>query len=119
MMIYGLSSLFAQQVGQGVWSPTVEEASRLREYLMRGGFLVIDDFHGTYQWSVVVAALQKYCPGYPIVDLTPDDGIFHALYDLDQLTQIPGKDTFIIAAPARLAWKDRKNGQVSMMMRAG
>lgn len=83
--------LFAQQVGQGQWSPTDKEAERLREYLLRGGFLVIDDFHGTYQWQIVVAALQKVLPGYSIVDLTPDHGIFHALYDLDQVTQIPGE----------------------------
>lgn len=83
--------LFAQQVGQGNWTPTAEEAARLREYLLRGGFLVIDDFHGTYQWSIVVTALQKVLPGYPIVDLNPDHAIFHALYDLDQVTQIPGE----------------------------
>ena len=83
--------LFAQQVGQGMWSPSDEEAAQLREYLLRGGFLVIDDFHGTYQWAIVVAALQKVLPGYPIVDLNPDHGIFHALYDLDQVTQIPGE----------------------------
>lgn len=82
--------LFAQQIGQGNWSPSNEEAARLNEYLLRGGFLVIDDFHGTREWPIVVKALQKVLPGYPIVDLTPEHGIFHALFDLNQTTQIPG-----------------------------
>ena len=38
--------LFLQQPGQGNWRPTNQEAARLREYLLRGGFLLVDDFHG-------------------------------------------------------------------------
>lgn len=84
--------LFAQQVGQGEWNPSVEEAAKLREYLLKGGFLVIDDFHNDYQWGVMVNAMRKVFPEYPVVELTSDkDDIFHALYDLDVLTQIPGE----------------------------
>jgi hypothetical protein len=84
--------LFAQQIGQGGWDPTDEEAARLREYLLKGGFLVIDDFHGQYEWQVLVAAMSKVLPGREIVTLDPSrDDIFHALYDLDTLTQIPGE----------------------------
>ncbi|HTQ98348.1 MAG TPA: DUF4159 domain-containing protein [Candidatus Acidoferrum sp.] len=84
--------LFAQQIGQGNWSPTDEEAARLREYLFRGGFLVIDDFHNEGQWQIMLKAMDKVLPGMPIVTLGPErDEIFHALYDLDALTQIPGR----------------------------
>src|SRR5690606_32508795 len=84
--------LFAQQIGQGQWSPTDEEAARLREYLLKGGFLVIDDFHNDYQWQIMVRAMQKVLPGYAIVTLDPNkDEVFHVLYDLDVLTQIPGE----------------------------
>lgn len=84
--------LFAQQVGQGYWRPTDEEAARLREYLLKGGFLVIDDFHGSGEWEIMAAAMRKVLPDHPIVELTPEkDDIFHALYDLDVLTQIPGE----------------------------
>ncbi|NJR43691.1 MAG: DUF4159 domain-containing protein [Akkermansiaceae bacterium] len=34
-----------------LWSPQGEELARLREYLERGGFLVVDDFHGEYEWQ--------------------------------------------------------------------
>jgi hypothetical protein len=83
--------LFAQQVGVGYWDPTAEEAARLREYLLKGGFLVIDDFHSDREWPIMEAAMRKVLPEYSIVTLSPErDEIFHALYDLDALTQIPG-----------------------------
>ncbi len=87
--LYDYPWLFVQQIGQGYWQPNPEEAERLREYLLRGGFLVIDDFHGN-DWPVVVAAMQRVLPDHSIVTLDPGDVVFHVLYDLDQLTQIPG-----------------------------
>ncbi|MBI1956330.1 MAG: DUF4159 domain-containing protein, partial [Acidobacteria bacterium] len=42
--IFDYPFLFAQQVGQGRWRPSSQEADRLREYLLRGGFLLVDDF---------------------------------------------------------------------------
>jgi hypothetical protein len=84
--------LFAQQVGQGRWTPTDGEAARLREYLLKGGFLVFDDFHTDAEWAIMAAAMQRVLPGYSIVTLDPaNDEVFHALYDLDVLTQIPGE----------------------------
>jgi hypothetical protein len=83
--------LFAQQVGQGYWQPSDAEAARLREYLLKGGFLVIDDFHGN-EWPIMEAAMHKVLPAHTIVTLDPArDEIFHSLYDLDVLTQIPGE----------------------------
>lgn len=89
--LYDYPWIFIQQIGQGQWSPSTEEATRLREYLLRGGFLVVDDFHGQYDWSVLTAAMGKVFPNRPIVDLDTDDEAFHVLYDLDQTTQIPGE----------------------------
>lgn len=83
--------LFAQQAGRGDWHPTDAEAERLREYLLRGGFLVIDDFHGDYEWAVVESALRKVLPGRPIVEIPDDDPLLHILYELDKRTQIPGE----------------------------
>ena len=83
--------LFVQQVGQGNWSPNSQEAARLREYLLRGGFLVVDDFHGEYDWSVFQAAIQRVLPGRPIVEIPEDDTLMNVFFDLDQRTQIPGQ----------------------------
>ena len=38
-------------VEPGWWDLSDEEVSRIREYLLRGGFLMLDDFHGTQEWS--------------------------------------------------------------------
>jgi hypothetical protein len=82
--------LFMQQPGQGNWRPTPEEAARLREYLLRGGFLVVDDFHGSYDWSVFQRAIQQVMPDRPIVPIPPDDPLMHIFFDVDQSIQIPG-----------------------------
>jgi len=67
-----------------------EEAKQLREYLLRGGFLWADDFWGEYAWEHWTNELAKALPsGYPIVDLTMDHPIFHTLYDVAELPQIP------------------------------
>ena len=80
--------LFAQQVGR--WTLSQQEADRLREYLMRGGFLVVDDFHGEWEWGYFLETIRRALPEYPIVDIPDDDPLLHVLYDLDRNTQIPG-----------------------------
>jgi len=67
------------------------EAGRLREYLDRGGFLIVDDFHGPTEWAEFAASLHRVFGERPIVDLPTNDEIFHVLYDLDQRVQIPGR----------------------------
>jgi len=89
--IFDYPWLFAQQVGQGGWDPAPEEIERWREYLFRGGFLVVDDFHGAAEWQSFRQAMSKIFPSHAIVDLSKEDEVFNVLYVLDQLTQIPGR----------------------------
>ena len=67
-----------------------EEAAKLREYLLKGGFLWADDFWGTYAWDHWVNELSKVLPPheYPIVDLPKDHPIFHSSSRF-QVRQIP------------------------------
>lgn len=87
--IFDYPWLFAQQVG--TWSLSSEEISRLREYLLRGGFLVADDFHGPYDWLVFHSVISRVFPDRPIIDIQEGDEILQIFYDLDQRTQIPGR----------------------------
>jgi hypothetical protein len=80
--------LYAVEVGQ--WELTDAQAAKLREYLLRGGFLMVDDFHGTREWLIFVESMQRVFPDRPIVDIAGDDQIFHAFWDLDHREQIPG-----------------------------
>jgi hypothetical protein len=80
--------LYGVEVGH--WELTDEQAKRLREYLLRGGFLMVDDFHGTYEWDVFAAGMRRVFPDRQIVDLPNTDQIFHIIYDLDDRYQVPG-----------------------------
>ena len=79
------------EVEVGHWYLNAAEAAHLREYLLRGGFLMVDDFHGTWEWASFVASMEKIFPDRPIVDIPEDDEAFHVHYDLDHLIQIPSR----------------------------
>lgn len=80
--------LYAVEVGH--WYLDTEEAAKLRDYLLRGGFLMTDDFHGTYEWAAFMDSMQRVFPDRPIVEIPDDDAIFHVVYDLDERFQVPG-----------------------------
>ena len=70
-------------------SPTARPTN-LREFLLRGGFFMCDDFHGDVEWDVFIASMKKVFPDRPIVDLPNNDPIFHTIYDLNDRYQVPG-----------------------------
>ena len=86
--VYHWPWLYAVEVGH--WNLTDQQAKVMREYLLRGGFFMCDDFHGAIEWDVFSASMRKVFPDRPIVDLRTDEPIFHTLYDLDQKWQVPG-----------------------------
>jgi hypothetical protein len=85
--IYDYPWLYVLEVGY--WHLSDQEAARLRDYLLRGGFLMIDDFHGTVEWSMFMSSMSRVFPDRPVVDIPEGDEVFHVLYDLDQRVQIP------------------------------
>ncbi len=87
-MLFDYPVLYAVKVG--FMRLTDWEAARLREFLNRGGFLIVDDFHGPEEWAEFAASMRRIFPELPILDIPPEDEIFHVLYDLDQRVQIPG-----------------------------
>jgi hypothetical protein len=68
-----------------------EEAVRLREYVMKGGFLWADDFWGSYQWEQWVSQLRKVLPAdrYPIVDIPLDHPLLRGQFEVTAIPQIP------------------------------
>ena len=82
-----------QEVGRLLF--TSEDAARLKDYLLKGGFLWVDDFGGSYAWDVWAGQIRKVFPPdeYPIVDLPMDHPIFHTMFDLRRVPQIPGIGT--------------------------
>jgi hypothetical protein len=86
--IYNWPVLYGVEVGH--WLLPDREAKQLREYLLRGGFLMVDDFHGAEEWATFTESLSKVFPDRQIVEIPNGDAIFHTLYDLDERFQVPG-----------------------------
>jgi hypothetical protein len=89
--IFDYPFVYAVQVE--TWTFSEEQARRLREYLLKGGFLMVDDFHGTADWESFLRGMRMVLPAerFPITDLTDGDEIFHVLYDIGQRFQVPGE----------------------------
>lgn len=66
-----------------------EQASALRDYLLAGGFMVIDDFWGTWAWLNFEQQMAQVFPEFPIVEVPLDHPVFHAFYDIDEVLQVP------------------------------
>lgn len=82
--------VYATQTGW--WDLSDAETARLREFLMRGGFLVVDDFWGAEAWEVFRRTMARVLPNKPITDLAESDAVMHVLYDIEEKdrTFIPG-----------------------------
>jgi hypothetical protein len=72
----------------GTWDLTDEQATKLREYLLRGGFLFCDSFFGTEEWTGFEQTMRRVFPDRPIVDLPDNHPIFHVVFDLAKKHQI-------------------------------
>jgi hypothetical protein len=77
------------EVGASYFPP--EEAARLRDYLLKGGFLWADDFWGSYAWEVWAREIGKVLPPseYPIVDVPLTHPLFRTQFEVTRVPQIP------------------------------
>ena len=80
--------LYAVEVGR--WYLSDEEAAKLRDYLLRGGFLMVDDFHGSLQWEGFIESMRRVFPDREVVEIPDNHEVFHVVWDLDHRVQIPG-----------------------------
>ena len=81
---------FLYVVEAGHWALTDSEVEYIREYLLRGGFIMFDDFHGSEEWTHFMGGIRRIFPDRKVEDLETDNEVFHVLFDMDQRTQIPG-----------------------------
>src|SRR6186713_1662004 len=87
--LYQCPVIIMQEVGRLLFS--TEDAEKLRTYLLKGGFLWVDDFWGSYAWQVWESEIRKVFPAndYPIVDLPRTHALYHTMFDLEGVPQIP------------------------------
>jgi hypothetical protein len=72
----------------GSWALTDEQALKLREYLLRGGFLMADSFFGSYEWEGFMDSMRRVFPDRPVVDLPDEHALFDVVYDFSERKQI-------------------------------
>jgi hypothetical protein len=78
-------------VGVSTWAFTDAEAKRLRDFIDRGGFLMVDHFHGADDWNRFLSGMNMVLPDAVIEEIPDNDAIFHSLYSIDEKFQIPGE----------------------------
>ncbi len=64
------------------------EVTRLRAYLLKGGFLWVDDFWGTRAWDQWTAQIHRVLPEYPIADVPPGHPLLRSLYTITGAPQV-------------------------------
>ena len=72
------------------WTFSDSQAMRMREYLLRGGFLMVDDFHGEQEWALFVEGMRTIFPDRPIEDIPADEAFYSLPYDVSNRLQVPG-----------------------------
>ena len=87
--VYNWPWLAAGEMGD--WLLTPNQAAKLREYLLRGGFLYLDDFWGPAEWNAFEESMKAVFPDRPIVEIDSNDAIFHSVFNLDDRYQILGQ----------------------------
>ena len=75
----------------GDWKLTDPQAAKLRDYLLRGGFIYMDDFWGPEEWDRFYESMRVVFPDRDIVEIDDKDPIFHTVYDLDDRYQVLGQ----------------------------
>lgn len=71
------------------------EVAILREFLLRGGTLTMDDFHGPIEWDHMAAQMKRVFPDREIVEVPNDHPIYRCFYRLDGYVQVPGLGSFL------------------------
>lgn len=95
--------IYAVQVGE--WGLTDQQGQLLREFCLRGGFFMADDFHGQAEYYEFESRMKKAFPEFPIRDIEDGDSIFRTVYDINDRYQIPGQ------AHLRQGYKGGADGQ--------
>jgi hypothetical protein len=79
--------LYILEVGYMALTP--EERRGLRDYLLAGGFLFVDDFWGTQEWRNFEDQMRQVLPDHRIEDLPLDHPVFRSFYEIDEILQVP------------------------------
>lgn len=77
-------------VGPGAWRFSESQVERLRQFFARGGFLMVDDFHGEYEWAGFMDGIERVLPGRRVIEFDGEEPILHTVYNLREREHVPG-----------------------------
>jgi hypothetical protein len=83
-----------------------DEVKALRKYLLNGGFLMVDDFWGDYQWENFYREIKKVFPEREPQELPIDHEIFNIVYRLKEKPQMPAIGTALDGRPWGITWEE-------------
>jgi len=88
-LLYRCPILFMEDVGTAEFSE--EEVRQLRQFFLKGGFLWVDDYWGSFAWDNWVRQITRVLPPgeFPIIDIPQTHPIMHTLYDVKEIPQVP------------------------------
>jgi hypothetical protein len=69
----------------GYWYPSESEAAGMRNYLAKGGFLIVDDFHFDNEWRVFESAMRQVLPDARIDRLDRSNPVFNSFFSIKSL----------------------------------
>jgi hypothetical protein len=88
--LYGYPWIYIVEPGDLLFSE--QEVTILRQYLLNGGFLMVDDFWGEREWENFHQQIRRVFPDREIVDLPLDHPVFHCVFEIKEKPQIPNID---------------------------
>ncbi len=94
----------------GWMSLTAKEKSNLREYLLRGGFVWVDDFWGTAEWESLEEAMREVLPEYKWRDVPKNHPVFNIVFPMDGVPQVPARVFAVQGYTSEPAWIHKSGG---------
>lgn len=110
--IFDYPFLYMIEPGRLVFSE--EEVVALRRYCFRGGFLMVDDFWGDYQWENFYREIKRVFPDREPKEVPLEHEIFHCVYDLKEKPQVPAIGNAYRTSGGRIVtWESGHGGDTS------
>jgi hypothetical protein len=72
----------------GFWQPTEKEAHSFQEYLLKGGFVIFDDFRGEH-WDNLQLQMQRVMPEYRWIEMHGEEPVFHSFFEIPHPLEMP------------------------------
>jgi hypothetical protein len=96
-----------------------EEATALRDYLLNGGFLMLDDFWGDSEWDNCEEQMKKVFPARPFKELELSHPVYHCVFEIKSKAQVPNIDVGVASEYNGVTWEYNHDGDTQTVHHKG